>query len=138
MLITSALSRNAASSNEVRVRVLGSTKKFTKVFPRRAGTFLISRVPTCLNASVVSRMKVISSAESSLNPSRSLRFQRVVIVFPSALHPVRYRFVRVGRAPFRSLRWADSFQRNQGESGVRDGRGQPIRQGGCGSVAQMN
>jgi hypothetical protein len=34
--------------------VLSSTKKFTNVFPRSAGTFLISRVPTCLNASVVS------------------------------------------------------------------------------------
>src|SRR6184192_14324 len=38
MLITSALRRNAASSNEVRVRVLGSTKKLTSVLPRSAGT----------------------------------------------------------------------------------------------------
>ncbi len=37
--------------------MLGSTKKLTSVLPRSAGTFLISRVPTCLNASVVSRMK---------------------------------------------------------------------------------
>src|SRR3954462_6483226 len=77
ILMTSALRRNAASSNEVRVRVLGSTKKLTRVLPRNAGTFLISRVPTCLNASAVSRIKVISSAESSRNPRRSLRFQRV-------------------------------------------------------------
>src|SRR5207249_10497628 len=75
MLITSALRRNAASSNEVRVRVLGSTKKLTSVLPRSAGTFLISRVPTCLKASAVSRMKLISSAESSRSPSKSLRFQ---------------------------------------------------------------
>src|SRR5215470_11819173 len=79
ILITSALNRSAANSNDVRVRVLGSTKKFTSVFPRRAGTFLISRVPTCLNASAVSRIKLISSEESSRRPSRSLRVQRMVI-----------------------------------------------------------
>src|SRR5207253_5023195 len=79
MLITSALRRSAASSNEVRVRVLGSTKKFTSVFPRNAGTFLIWRVPTSLNASAVSRTKLISSTDNSRSPSRSLRFQRVVI-----------------------------------------------------------
>ncbi len=50
ILMTSALSRKAASSNEMRVRVLGSTKKLTRVLPRRAGTFLIWRVPICLNA----------------------------------------------------------------------------------------
>src|SRR2546423_4728774 len=75
ILITSALNRSAASSKDVRVRVLGSTKKFTSVFPRRAGTFLISRVPTCLNASAVSRTKLISSADSSRRPSKSFRFQ---------------------------------------------------------------
>ncbi len=79
ILITSALNRSAASSKDVRVRVLGSTKKFTNVFPRSDGTFLISRVPTCLNASVVSRMKLISSADSSRRPSRSFRVQRVVM-----------------------------------------------------------
>ena len=57
MLITSALKRVAASSNEVRVRVLGSTKKLTSVLPRKAGTFFTSRVPTCLNASAVSSTK---------------------------------------------------------------------------------
>ena len=80
MFITSALNRNAASSKEVRVRVLGSTKKLISVLPRRAGTFLISRVPTCLNASVVSRTKLISSAVSSRRPRRSLRVQRVVMI----------------------------------------------------------
>src|SRR5256714_7296544 len=79
ILITSALNRNAANSKEVRVRVLGSTKKFTSVFPRNAGTFLISRVPTCLKASAVSRTKLISSADNSRSPTKSLRFQRVVI-----------------------------------------------------------
>src|SRR5437773_10885963 len=84
ILITSALRRNAASSNDVRVRVLGSTKKLTSVLPRNAGTFLISRVPTCLNASVVSRMKLISSADNSRRLSRSLRLQRVVMKFAFA------------------------------------------------------
>src|SRR5439155_10021990 len=79
ILITSALNRTAASSKEVRVRVLGSTKKFTSVFPRSAGTFLISRVPTCLKASAVSRTRLISSADNSRNPSKSLRFQRIFI-----------------------------------------------------------
>src|SRR5207237_6984364 len=79
ILITSALNRTAASSKEVRVRVLGSTKKFTSVFPRNAGTFLISRAPTCLKASAVSRTRLISSADNSRSPSKSLRFQRVVM-----------------------------------------------------------
>src|SRR6266446_5568572 len=79
ILITSALNRSAASSKEVRVRVLGSTKKFTNVFPRSEGTFLISRLPTCLNASAVSRIKLISSADSSRRPSKSFRVQRVVM-----------------------------------------------------------
>ena len=45
ILITSALKRNAASSKEVRVRVLGSTKKFTSVFAAQCRHLLISRVP---------------------------------------------------------------------------------------------
>jgi len=53
MLITSALKRAAASSKDTRVRVLGSTKEFTNVFPRSAGTFLMWRVPTVLKASAV-------------------------------------------------------------------------------------
>ena len=138
ILITSALNRKAASSNEVRVLVLGSTKKFTSVFPRNAGTFLISRAPTCLNASAVSRTKFISSAESSRSPSRSFRVQRVVIVFPGELRRVRYQFVRAVPIPFRFLLSAGSFRRNQGESGVRDARDQPTLRAGCGRVARMN
>src|SRR4030095_8234228 len=79
ILITSALNRRAANSKEVRVRVLGSTKTFTTVVPRNAGTFLVSRVPPCLNASAFSRMKLISSADNSRRPSKSFRIQRVVI-----------------------------------------------------------
>ncbi len=58
MLMMSALRRLAASSKEVRVRVLGSTKRLISVLPCSAGTFLTSRVPTCLNASAVSRTSV--------------------------------------------------------------------------------
>src|SRR6476646_8903790 len=54
-------------------------KKIYQRFPRSAGTFLISRVPTCLKASAVSRTRLISSADNSRSPSKSLRFQRVVI-----------------------------------------------------------
>src|SRR4026208_123151 len=127
ILITSALNRSAASSKDVRVRVLGSTKKFTNVFPRSDGTFLISRVPTCLNASVVSRMKLISSAESSRRPSKSFRVQRVVIVpLPAIPHPVSHRFLEAGRSPFRYLRSANSFRRNRGGSAARDGRGRLV------------
>ena len=43
MLSVSALSRFSAISNDVRVRVLGSKKRFTTVRPRRVGTFLIGR-----------------------------------------------------------------------------------------------
>ena len=73
------LTAAALDSNDMRVRVLGSIKKFTNVLPRSAGTFLISRVPTCLKASAVSRIRLISSADNSRSPSKSLRFQRVFI-----------------------------------------------------------
>ena len=74
-LITSALSRKAASSKLMRVRVDGSTKRLTTVRPRRAGTFLIARSPTALKARVVSRMMRISSALSDSMSSRCLRVQ---------------------------------------------------------------
>ena len=69
-LSVSALRRFSAISNDVRVRVLGSKKRLTMVRPRSAGTFLIARSPTSRIASAVSRMRVISSVERSLIPSR--------------------------------------------------------------------
>src|SRR6476469_4246974 len=69
-LITSADSRFAASSNEILVRVEFSRKKFTTVRPRRAGTFLITRVPTSRNDSAVSRIRVTSVALRSCIDSR--------------------------------------------------------------------
>ena len=77
MLMESADSRLAAISNEVRVRVEDSKKKLMTVLPRRVGTFLIERVDTSLKDSAVSRMVLISSAESSLMPSRSLRLNAI-------------------------------------------------------------
>src|SRR5512141_1544922 len=74
-LITSALSRFAANSNDVRVLVLGSKKRFTTVRPRSAGTFLISRPVTSLNESAVSKMSVISSTDRGARLSKSLRLR---------------------------------------------------------------
>ena len=74
--ITSALSRWAASSKLVRVRVLSSKNALTTTRPRRAGTFLTLRVETSLNESAVSRMNWISSTDSSSTDSRCLRVQR--------------------------------------------------------------
>src|SRR5262249_49615957 len=131
ILITSALSRNAASSKEVRVRVLGSTKKLTSVLPRNAGTFLISRVPTCLNASVVSRTKLISSAVNSRRPNKSLRVQRVVITFPSRPHPVRCRFLAGAPESVHVSRSANFCQCNRDELAARDGRDPPVPRAEC-------
>src|SRR6266498_4648399 len=124
ILITSALRRNAANSKDVRVRVLGSTKKLTNVLPRNAGTFLISRVPTCLNASVVSRTKLISSAVNSRRPRRSLRVQRLVtfIPFPATLRRLCYPFLAAAPEFVHASQSVDSFPRNPDEWAARGGR----------------
>ena len=54
ILTASADKRLAAISNEVRVRVEGSKKRLITVRPRRAGTFLISRLETSRKVSAVS------------------------------------------------------------------------------------
>ena len=64
--------RLAAISKEVRVRVEGSKKRLMTVRPRSVGTFLISRREMSRKDSAVSRMCVISAADSSRMPSRSL------------------------------------------------------------------
>ena len=53
----SAESHFSAVSNEKRVRVEASKKRFTTILPRRAGTFLISRWPISAIDSAVSRMR---------------------------------------------------------------------------------
>src|SRR5690348_12228330 len=98
MLTISALRRLAASSKEVRVRVLGSTKKLTRVLPCKAGTFLTSRVPTSLNASAVSSTSEISAADSSRRPNKSflVQFSGALVILSLAaitrLHPVSDRY----------------------------------------------
>ena len=148
ILITSALKRKAASSNEVRVRVLGSTKKFISVFPRSAGTFLIWRMPTSLNAFAVSRTKLISSADNSRRPSKSLRVQRVLpgadprrivmIPFPARLRRVRCRFLAGAPEFVLASRSANFFRRNRGEWGARDDRDRSAPPIGCGRGAQTS
>ena len=63
----SALSRFSASSNDMRVRVLGSKNRLTTVRPRSVGTFLIGRAPTSFIASAVSRIRSISPGSRSLD-----------------------------------------------------------------------
>ncbi len=59
-LITSALSRLAAVSNEIRVRVESSKNRLTTVRPRRAGSFLTEREDTAAIWSAVSRIRTAS------------------------------------------------------------------------------
>src|SRR5215475_4297161 len=82
-LMTSALKRFAASSNDVLVLVLGSKNRFTTVRPRSAGTFLISRPVTSLKESAVSRISLISSADKGAKLRRSLRLR---LIAASPLH----------------------------------------------------
>src|SRR4029077_6760497 len=83
-LMTSALSRFAANSNEVRVLVLGSKNRFTTVRPRSAGTFLMSRPVTSLKESAVSKINRISSTDRGAKLKRSLRL-RLIVPSTSAL-----------------------------------------------------
>lgn len=56
-LITSAERRLAAASNEMRVRVESSKKRFTTVLPRSVGSFLTSRDCVSDMSSATSRMR---------------------------------------------------------------------------------
>lgn len=60
-LITSADSRLAAASNEMRVRVESSKNRLTTVRPRSVGSFLMERSETLASSSAVSRMRSASS-----------------------------------------------------------------------------
>src|SRR6185503_5236699 len=94
-LITSALSRLAANSNEVRVLVLGSKNRLTTVRPRSAGTFLMSRPVTSLNESAVSKINRISSTDRGARLKRSLRLRLIVPSISSGLgdhHPIIFAF----------------------------------------------
>ena len=69
-LMTSAESRFAAASNEMRVRVESSKKRFTTVLPRSVGSFFISRSCTAAMSSATSSSAIASSRERSLVESR--------------------------------------------------------------------
>ncbi len=69
-LMTSAESRFAAASNEMRVRVESSKNRFTTVLPRRVGSFFISRSCTAAMSSATSRRAIASSRERSFVESR--------------------------------------------------------------------
>lgn len=71
-LIISALNLFAASSKELRVRVLGSKNRLMMVFPLRVGTFLTSRVDTSKKDSAVLRTVVISEEVRFCIPRRCL------------------------------------------------------------------
>ena len=77
-LITSAESRLAAASKEIRVRVESSKNRLTTVRPRSAGSFLIGRSASERISSVVLR---ISSASSRLR-SPALSRWRFTLVLP--------------------------------------------------------
>ena len=65
-LMTSALRRLAAASNEMRVRVESSKKRLTTVLPRSVGSFLTSRDWVSAMSSAMSRMPSASVARERL------------------------------------------------------------------------
>ena len=69
-LMTSALSRLAAASNEIRVRVESSKNRLTTVRPRSAGSFLIGRSASDRISSAVVRTSSASSRVRSAALSR--------------------------------------------------------------------
>src|SRR5262245_11546140 len=73
----SAERRFSASSKDARVRVEGSKKRFTTVFPRRIGTFFTSRSEISRNERLVSRISSISARDRSSSPIRSFRSRRI-------------------------------------------------------------
>ena len=69
-LMTSALSRLAAASNEIRVRVESSKNRLTTVRPRSAGSFLIGRSASERISAAVARTSSASSRVRSAAVSR--------------------------------------------------------------------
>ncbi len=124
----SALSRFSASSNDMRVRVLGSKNRLTTVRPRSVGTFLIGRVPTSFIASAVSRIRSISPGSSSAMPSRWRLRSAVAVRHPStstssrpsiSMQPHLHALLRATSGC--------SGRRSRRESAARDGRDRRAR-----------
>ena len=87
-LITSADSRLAAASNEIRVRVESSKNRLTTVRPRSVGSFLIGRSASWASSSAVSRM---SSASSRLRSPAEIRCRFIRGPRPLGRHPAARR-----------------------------------------------
>ena len=71
-LITSAESRFAAASKEIRVRVESSKKRFTTVLPRSVGNFFTAPSDSRDNSVAVSSISIASVLLRSLIESRCL------------------------------------------------------------------
>src|SRR5215204_4789628 len=85
MLTASAERRFAANSKEVRVRVEFSKNRLMMVFPRRVGTFFISREFISRKFSAVFKIPTISSAERLRIPSKSRRRNGLSIMVKRSL-----------------------------------------------------
>ncbi|MBA7707842.1 hypothetical protein ES703_116725 [subsurface metagenome] len=73
-LIESADSLFSAREKELRVRVLGSKKRFATVIPRRVGAIFMGRFRISSMDSATFRISSISSIVSSSIPKRSFLF----------------------------------------------------------------
>src|SRR5439155_724051 len=91
------------------------------VLPRSAGTFLMSRSEISLKDAAVSRMLVISPAETPSSPSRCRCVNAMLTLLtlrsrPRPRRPTR----RAGPAPARGARWGCSCRRSRRGSEARD------------------
>ena len=83
-VMTSADSRFAAASKEIRVRVESSKKRLTTVRPRSTGSFFTSWVETRLISSAVSSRSIASVRERSAVESRCF-----IVTPPVRIRPLR-------------------------------------------------
>ena len=106
-LMTSADSRLAAASKEIRVRVESSAKRFTIVRPRKVGSFFIGPSLTRANSCAVSRIEIASTFERSFIDSKCF----MEVALQSGLHQ---HHLALSDEPQRSARsmLADSFLQN--------------------------
>jgi hypothetical protein len=86
-LMTSADSRLAAASKEIRVRVESSKNRLTTVRPRSGGSFLISRDWVSAIVSAVSRISTAVSASRSPAARRWWITRTPPSLFPSVARP---------------------------------------------------
>ena len=142
--MTSALRRLAASSKEVRVRVLGSTKKLTSVLPRKRRDLLYLACADLLEG--VSRLEdevdllrgKLAQAQQDLCASSACgsrthgAFQE-----PDAIGLV-IDILQANSHPFSPRRRQILPDVSRAESAIRDGRDRSARRIGCGPAGQTN